>query len=183
MTNLQSDVRRRVMELLGLTELANIGTLHFWKTTTSSDLRPNEELSGCIELTCLTPFFLRGIWVKLTGFNTIRLNDHPGGILRRVDLFLNEDDHYLGGIHDVLYGFGEEDEKDRSAETSGALIQLDAGTHKWNYTFKIPATAPYSYCDQNVEVVYTATAFLDSPEVPIAISQVLSQLIMFLFES
>lgn len=160
------------MDLVGTTELPDIGKLQFYKVACADSWRRDDEQLGLVELTCVKPFFLRGIWVKFTGFNTLYSDDGRGDILQKVDLLAAEEDYYLGGIHEVLLGFGEEDENESTTIDGGPLLQLGVGTHKWNFAFKIPTNAPFSYCDKSVEVLYTIKVILDSPQVPVAISQV-----------
>lgn len=164
------------MELVGAVNLDPVGTLRFFKTPCGDYYVPNQELTGCVELICSKEIFLRGVWVKFTGFNTLTSDDGIEDTLHRVDLFVGEEDHHLDGLHDVLFGFGEEDEKERNL--ADPMLKLDEGTHKWNFTFRIPENAPYSYCDQHTEVVYTATIHLDSPDIRMALSQVICWLVI-----
>jgi hypothetical protein len=159
------------MELVGAVNLDPVGTLRFFKTPCGDYYMPNQELTGCVELICSKEIFLRGVWVKFTGFNTLISDDGIEDTSNRVDLFIGEEDHHRDGLHDVLFGFGEEDEKERNL--ADPMLKLDEGTHKWNFTFRIPENAPYSYCDQHTEVVYTATIYLDSPDIRMAVSQVM----------
>ena len=145
----------KMMDLVGMTELADVGKLQFWRSACVDSLRRDEEVLGHVELICVKPIFLRGVWIKFTGFNILRSDDGRGDILEKVDLLVAEEDHYLGGLHEVFFGFGEEEQNESTAMDSGALLQLDAGTHKWNFAFKIPINAPFSYCDERVEVIYT----------------------------
>lgn len=162
----------KMMDLVGMTELADVGKLQFWRSACVDSLRRDEEVLGHVEFSCVKPIFLRGVWIKFTGSNILRSDDCRGDILERVDLLVAEEDHYLGGLHEVLFGFGEEDQNEPATTDGGALLQLDAGTHKWNFAFKIPINAPFSYCDERVEVIYTLNLVLDCPQVPLTVSQV-----------
>lgn len=153
------------MELIGSTELPGLGTLRLFRAALCGTvLAPGQELFGTVEFQCLKPsMFVRGVWVKLMGRQSLTMEPV---MTAKLDLLEGQEDYYLGGFHDVLYGFGEED------ESGGTLFELREGLHRWNYAFKIPESAPPSYCDEYMDVSYSATVVFDSPEVPIAISQI-----------
>ena len=125
------------MELVGTTELPGLGTLRFFRAAQcGSILAPGQELFGTIEFHCLkASMFVRGVWVKLIGRQCLSMGPTR---TTQLDLLEGQEDYYLGGFHDVLYGFGEED------ESGGALFEICEGVHRWNFAFKIPENAPPS---------------------------------------
>lgn len=109
-----------------------------------------------------------------------------------------EEDYYCGGLHDVKIGLGEEEGEynlyilnttnknsyllillfffnvllgDVANRTEG-YVEISEGSYSWPYSFTIPASAPLSHIDEAVEVLYTLSAVVDAPEMPIATSQV-----------
>ena len=157
------------MDLVGSVDVPDIGNLQLWNARRIDHLMPSQEITGSVKFLTSKPLLIRGVWVKLVGSNKLKPGEHSTDPVHSVDLLVGEEDHYLGGIHDVLFGFGEEEENNRS---NTAILELAVGAHEWNYSFSIPPNAPYSYCDKNVEVLYTVTAYVDIPEVPSALSQV-----------
>jgi Arrestin (or S-antigen), N-terminal domain len=160
------------MDLIANVHLPDIGDIQLWSTAKADHLKPGQELLGYVKFSPIKSVFVRGVWVKLAGFNTLHLANSPRGDVERFDLLMSDEDHFLGGVHDVLLGLGEEEEIDRNTDNDGALLQLDEGNHVWNFSFKLPLNAPLSFCDKNVEILYTATATVDIPGIPIVISQV-----------
>lgn len=160
------------MDLIANVHLPDIGDIQLWSNAKADHLEPGQELHGYVKFLPIKAVFVRGVWVKLAGFNTLFLPNSPHGTVERFDLLTSDEDHFLGGIHDVLLGLGEEEETDRNTNSDGALLQLEEGNHTWNFSFKIPLNAPFSFCDKNVEILYTATASVDIPGIPIVISQV-----------
>ena len=162
------------MDLVGTADLLDVGILQLWINFRPDHVMPNEEVSGCVKFTCSKSLSIRGLWVKFTGFNTLknlcekRIETHEG-----VDLLSGDADHYLGGMHDVLLGFGEQDDIERASDANLPLLPLACGDHKWNFSFQIPSEAPFSYCDKYTEISYSTTIFLDIPEVSKIASQVL----------
>ena len=145
-------------ELVSMTEFPGIGELKFY-TNSGPIFAPTQEISGTIEFRCVRPTLLvRGVWIKLVGRQSVNV----GSVNAQVDLFEGHEEHYLGGFHEVLYGYGEE-----CVDTGGAatLFELREGIHRWNFALKIPENAPPSYCDQFTEVSYEAMAVFDTPEV------------------
>ena len=145
-------------ELVGQTELPGIGDLKFY-TNSGPTYAPTQEISGSIEFRCIRPILLvRGVWIKLVGRQSINV----GTVNAQVDVFEGHEDHYMGGFHEVLYGYGEE-----NVDTGGAatLFELREGIHRWNFALKIPENVPSSYCDQFTEVSYELNAVFDTPEV------------------
>lgn len=160
------------MDLIAHVHLPDVGNIQLWIPAKADHLMPGQVLSGCVTFSPTKAVFIRGVWVKFAGFNTVCPADSPDDNFQRVDLLTSDEDHFLGGMHEVLLGLGEEDETDRSTFSDGALLQLDEEKHIWNFSFKIPLSAPLSYCDKNVEVLYTATACVDIPGIPLVLSQV-----------
>lgn len=162
------------MDLVGATDLLDVGILQLWMTSRSDHYMPNEEVSGSVKLVCCKSMSIRGLWVKFTGINILknlherRIRTHEG-----VDLLAGDADHYLGGMHDVLVGFGERDEIELASDASTPLLPLACGDHAWNFSFQIPSEAPFSYCDIYAEIAYSATIYLDIPKVSRIASQVL----------
>lgn len=152
-------------ELVGKAVLPGLGELRLIRAAScGAVLAPGQELFGRVEFHCVkTSLFVRGIWVKLVGRQSLLV---AAAASASIDLLEGHEDHYLGGFHDVLYGFGEED------EASGTLFELREGLHRWNFAFKVPDSAAPSYCDAFTEVSYTATVVFDSPEVPLAVGQI-----------
>lgn len=145
-------------ELVGQTELPGIGDLKFY-TNSGPVFAPTQEISGSIEFRCVRPILLvRGVWIKLVGRQSVNV----GTVNVQVDLFEGHEDHYLGGFHEVLYGYGEENVDNGGAAT---LFELREGIHRWHFALKIPENAPSSYCDQFTEVSYELSAVFDTPEV------------------
>ena len=157
------------MSLVGSVDIPDIGHLQLWNATRNDYLMPSQEITGSVKFSTSKSLLIRGVWVKLIGSNTLKPCELSSDAVLSIDLLAGEEDHYLGGFHDVLYGFGEEEENDRS---NAATLELAIGVYEWNYSFTIPPNAPYSYCDKNVEILYTVTAYVDVPEVPNALSQV-----------
>lgn len=160
------------MDLIANIHLPGVGDIQLWSNAKADHLEPGQEFLGYVKFLPIKAVFVRGVWVKLAGFNTLFLPNSPDGTVERFDLLTSDEDHFLGGIHDVLLGLGEEEEIDRNTNSDGALLQLEEGNHVWNFSFKIPLNAPFSFCDKNVEILYTATASVDIPGIPIIISQV-----------
>ena len=145
-------------ELVGQTEFPGIGELKFY-TNSGPIYAPTQEICGTIEFRCVRPTLLvRGVWIKLVGRQSVNV----GTVNAQVDLFEGHEEHYLGGFHEVLYGYGEENVDNGGAAT---LFELREGIHRWNFALKIPENAPPSYCDQFTEISYEATAVFDTPEV------------------
>lgn len=158
-----------MMDLVSSVEVPDVGNLQLWNAKRIDYLMPSQEITGSVKFSTTKPLLIRGVWVKLIGSNKLKVGEHFNDPVHSIDLLIGEEDHYLGGIHDVLFGFGEEEENNRS---NTAMLELTIGAHEWNYSFTIPSNAPYSYCDKCVEVLYTVTAYVDIPEVPSALSQV-----------
>jgi spermidine/putrescine-binding protein len=55
---------------------------------------------------------------------------------------------------------------------SEGYVEIAEGTYSWPYSFTIPPNAPLSHVDEAVEVMYSVSAVVDAPEMPIATSQV-----------
>lgn len=160
------------MDLVANVHVPDVGDIQLWSNSKADHLKPGQELLGYVKFLPIKAVFVRGVWVKLAGFNTLSLADSPDGASESFDLLMSDEDHFLGGVHDVLLGLGEEDEMDRNTNSDGALLQLEEGVHVWNFSFKIPFDAPLSFCDKNVEILYTATACVDIPGIPVVVSQV-----------
>ena len=141
-----------------------------------------QTIHGRITLVLRVNVFVRGVWVKFTAVNTTRTSidqqqQHQQGGEEanqiKVDLLANEDDHHCGGLHNVLVGLGEEVDSN-----DDHLLRLRAGTYTWPFSFTIPKHCPMSYCDDNVEVLYTLTGMLDTPALPAAMTQIVHHLIV-----
>jgi Arrestin (or S-antigen), N-terminal domain len=165
------------MDLVGATDLLDVGILQLWMTTRSDHYMPNDVVSGCVKLVCSKSLSIRGLWVKFTGVNILKnLNERRIKTHEGVDLLVGDADHYLGGLHDVLVGFGEQDEIELVSNASTPLLPLACGDHTWNFSFQIPSEAPFSYCDIYTEIIYSATIYLDIPKVLRIASQVMQNL-------
>lgn len=162
------------MDLVGTADLLDVGILQLWITPRPDHVMPNEEVSGSVKFSCSKSLSIRGLWVKFTGLNFMKgLSETKNKTHEGVDLLTGDADHYLGGIHDVLLGFGEQDEIERASDAAIPLLPLAYGDHKWNFSFQIPSEAPFSYCDKYTVVSYLITTYLDIPEVSKIASQVL----------
>jgi hypothetical protein len=148
---------------VGTAELPTLGTLTLFASR--GIFSPDSDISGRVELNLNRRVLLRGLWVKFTGINTVNIN----GNVSKSDLLSTHEDYYLGGLHDVLMGFGEE----RDSSNDSTYLEILEGSHQWNYHFKVPSDAPFSYCDDVSEVLYTLTVILDTPMMPMSVSQVI----------
>jgi hypothetical protein len=128
-------------------------------------------IEGSITVNLTSNTFIRGIWVKFSGLNTINKTKSFGNrnIYCKSDLFSKHEDYHCGGLHEVLFGFGEEN--DTSNENFN-LIEFRQGKRSWPFSFYIPESSPLSYCDDYTEIIYSITAVVDAAEIPIAISHV-----------
>lgn len=142
---------------------------------------PGQEVSGKVTLNLKTKTFVRGLWIKFSGFNTIHLNSsldqeltavrgksqapskrgEPKSDRLCIDLLAKEEDHHLGGLHIVLMGKGEE----VIPEEDEALLEVAAGVTEHSFCFVIPKDAPLTYHDKHVLNAYFLTVNLDSPTV------------------
>jgi hypothetical protein len=61
---------------------------------------------------------------------------------------------------------------DQTKKTEG-YFEMAEGGYSWPFNFTIPSSAPLSHIDETVEVLYTISAVVDAPEMPIATSQIL----------
>ena len=161
------------MDLVGTADLLDVGILQLWMTPRPDHVMPNEEVSGCVKISISKSLSIRGLWVKFTGSNILNLCETKIKTHEGVDLLAGDADHYLGGIHDVLLGFGEQDEIERASDAAIPLLPLVCGDHKWNFSFQIPSEAPFSYSDKYTVVSYLITTYLDIPEVSKIASQVM----------
>lgn len=125
-------------------------------------LSKDREIEGKVLLNIMIPTFLKGIWVKILGSTTInypdnsKLNQYN---INTFDLFKESDEYYLDGLHEVLLGFGEED------NNYGSLVDIKPGRYQYPFLFKLPFNAPASYFDTNVNISYKIIVMLDSPSV------------------
>lgn len=126
-------------------------------------------IEGSVTLNLDSNTFIRGIWVKFSGLNTINKTKYSGNKIINSDLFNNHEDYHCGGIHEVLFGFGEEN--DTSNENFN-LIEFSRGKRSWPFSFFIPESSPLSYCDDYTELIYSITAVVDAAEIPIAMTHV-----------
>lgn len=133
------------------------GTLGMYLNTTTS---PKErEIEGKVLLKLTYPSFVKGVWIKLVGTNSV--SSEKFGVLSS-DLFLGDEDHHKDGLHQVLIGFGEGD------NSHGTYLEMGAGRHSWPFHFKLPYYAPASYFDGNNAISYKLVLIIDSPLVQTA---------------
>ena len=111
-----------------------------------------KELIGTLTLNLDSPSLLRGLWVKLTGYNKIK--GRKGDC---IDLLKDEIDYHCGGLHQVFLGFGEDD------DDNGNLIEIQSGSQSWLFSFYLPEDLPASYCDEYADVSYMLSAVFDTP--------------------
>lgn len=121
-------------------------------------------ITGHVELNIKHSVFARGLWIKLVGKNRTEQGD--------IDLLKGDRDHHIDGVHQVFFGFGEED------DDNGALLELPVGKSRYAYNFKLPADSPLSYCDDTTEVYYKLTCVFDGAGIPLQHSQASSIMIV-----
>jgi hypothetical protein len=155
------------VDRITITELPSFGKLSL--ILNDSIFSPGAEIIGRVELQLDRRLLVRGLWVKFKGLNTVNIC----GDLKEIDLLASCEDYYLGGLHEVLFGFGEEREPQPSD-----LLELLEGPHSWTFSFTIPIDGPLSYCDSFAEVQYSVAAVLDTPSVPASVSQAAQYLVV-----
>lgn len=114
----------------------------------------NREVEGKVVVKLSYPSFMKGVWIKLVGNNT--LSSEKNGLLTH-DLFVGEEEHHKDGLHQVLVGFGDGD------NSHGAYLEMAAGRHSWPFHFRLPHHAPASYFDGKIYVSYRLLAVIESP--------------------
>jgi hypothetical protein len=114
------------------------------------------EIEGKVILKLAYPSFVKGVWIKLVGINSI-VSDKFGCLSH--DLFAGDEEHHIDGLHQVFIGFGEGD------FSNGTFLELAPGRHIWPFHFKLPYYAPASYYDGKIHISYKLIVTLDSPSV------------------
>lgn len=144
---------------------------------------PGEYITGKVCINFHQQTFIRGAWIKLSGSSVINSKINTLAF----DVLQNEDEYYCGGIHDILIGLGEEKTIDYDN-----LLDIPIGEHSFSFSILIPdkgtilmklnkifsnslyfsniAIAPLSYIDENCELLYTLTAFLDTPSLSTSVT-------------
>lgn len=140
------------------------GTMAMYVNTTTS---PKErEIEGKVLLKLAYPSFVKGVWIKLVGTNSV--SSENLGVLSH-DLFYGDEDHHKDGLHQVLIGFGEGD------NSHGTYLEMGAGRHSWPFHFKLPYYAPGSYFDGSLAISYKLVAIIDSPLVQSSTNRLILQ--------
>ena len=139
------------------------GSVSLYVNTADSKER---EIEGRVTLKLAYPSFVRGVWIKLVGLNSIASENF--GVLSH-DLFIGEEDHHKDGLHQVLIGFGEGD------YSNGSYLEMNPGRYCWPFHFKLPHQAPASYFDGKINISYKLIATLDSPTVQTVNSKIFLQ--------
>lgn len=129
------------------------------------DFYPGEIVKGVVEISLTTrPLLLRGAWVTLTATNYTKpsltkdenntTQDHSAVIPigNIVNLLREDEDFHNEGVTETLIGLGESVEVNE-----GDLLELTAPSYTWPFAFKLPIDAPFSYCDEHVEIAYKLT--------------------------
>ena len=159
------------MQEVGRADLGQVGRLLLH--TTTHDLSPGEVVQGILELSLTqAPLLVRGVWLKFSGKNTLRRPEEDGGDYS-VDLLLDDPDYHNGGVQEVFVGFGEATSADEAD-----IVELNSLQHSWNFAFRVPAAAAFSFCDERADVQYSLTAVLDTPAVPLSVSTLTHTLVV-----
>ena len=114
----------------------------------------DREIVGKVVVKLSYPSFVKGVWVKLVGTNTVVEDSLP---CVTHDLFSGDEDHYRDGFHHVLIGFGDGD------NCHGTYLELSTGRHSWPFYFKLPYYAPATYSDWKTSIRYKLIATFESP--------------------
>jgi hypothetical protein len=128
------------------------GTMSVYINTKAST--KDREIVGKVVLKAAFPTFVKGVWMKFVGTNTVSSERY--GVLSH-DLFTGDEDHYKDGFHQVLLGFGDGD------NCHGTYLELAAGRHSWPFYFRLPYYAPATYFDGKIAFTYKLVATLESP--------------------
>ena len=121
-------------------------------------LAAGQEVVFKLELVLQKKCLLRGLWAKFTATNETCID---GKTKEVKDLLVGEEDYFHGGVHDVMLGFGEEENPDATG-----YLEVERGTYTWPMFFTIPQTALPSYYDEIVELSYVLNIVLDVPNLP-----------------